>query len=262
MDRTRISYEVEKSVAKITLCRAEKFNAIDFEMAEELVQAFGKAKEDEKVRAVLLLGEGRAFCGGGDVSFFHSELSSGEMDLKPLLSKLAELAILMKKLPKPILCATQGAAAGAGFSLALLSDFCIAAETCRFIQAFVNIGLVPDTGSVYLLAKSIGVARATDLIMTGRAVSADEGKLMGFVYKVVPDELLTEEAFQWARTLADGPTSAYANMKQLLFETAFTDFEYFLLTEKDLQDKSTRSGDFREGVNAFVEKRKTVFKGR
>lgn len=261
MEWTKISYAVENHVAHIALACEEKFNAIDETMAAELLEALGLVKEDASVRAVLLTGKGRAFCGGGDVGFFYRSLATGKVDLKPLLSTLAQVALAMKQLEKPIICATQGAAAGAGFSLALLSDFCISSDSCRFIQAFVNIGLVPDTGSAYLLAKAVGVTKATDLMMTGRAVSATEGKELGFVYRVVPEEELTETAVAFAEKMAQGPTQAYGRMKKMLYLTAFGDFEYFLLNEKELQDEASATKDFKEGVFAFVEKRKAEFKG-
>lgn len=257
----KVLYEVKNQVAHITLANEEKFNAIDEEVAQALLAALQTADKADDVRAVLLLGKGKAFSGGGDVGFFYRSLATKSVDLKPLLSTLAQVALLMKKMPKPIICAAQGAAAGAGFSLALLSDFCFAGETCRFIQAFVNIGLVPDTGSAYLLAKALGTTKATELMMTGRAVSAREGKELGFVYRVEDNADLLEAATAFAEKMAQGPTLAYGRMKEMLFVTSYKDFEYFLLNEKEWQDRSSQSHDFKEGVFAFIEKRKAEFKG-
>lgn len=257
-----VSYEKIGSVARITIHNESAFNAINEEVGAALVDNFLQAKEDTTIRAIIIAGAGKAFSAGGDVGYFYRTIQNGHVDIRPLLNILAKLAVLMKTLPKPIIASTQGAAAGAGFSLALLSDYCISADNCKFIQAFVNIGLVPDTGSLYLLTKAIGTARATDLVMSGRVVSATEAAALGLVKKVVPLEALESETLAFAKEMAMGPTGAYGEMKHMLYKTEFSDFSSYLEMEIESQHRASQTDDFKEGVQAFIEKRKAHFTGQ
>lgn len=258
----KIIYTAADGVGHIVLNRPAAYNAFDESMAEQLGAALDRAEADPKVRAILITGAGKAFCAGGDVGFFHREVTAGTLNMAPLLGKLGQAALKMKKLPKPIITSVQGAAAGAGFSLALLGDFCIAAASAKFIQAFVNVGLAPDTGSAYLLAKAIGTVRTADYIMTGRAIGAEEALQAGFISQVVPEEELASAAQALAAKLAAGPTEAFGAMKEQLFLTAYSDFEAYLKREQELQLAMSKTSDFKEGVTAFVEKRKAHFTGR
>lgn len=257
----QIEYEVVDKVACITLQNPEKFNAFDISMAEELFEALRLAEGEAEVRVVLLQGAGKAFCAGADVSALHQAVQAGTLDLEPLLISLGEIAVFMKRMKKIIITAPHGVAAGAGFSLALLGDICMATPSCRFVQAFVNIGLVPDMGGMFLLTQIVGAGRAMEYSLTGRIVTAEEGKEAGFVQVLGTEEDFASRALAYAKKMADGPAIAYQVMKEQQWLVTYNKLEEYLDKERQQQLMMSRTADFAEGVAAFTEKRKAMFQG-
>jgi 2-(1,2-epoxy-1,2-dihydrophenyl)acetyl-CoA isomerase len=237
-------------------------NAIDEPMAAELLDAIAKCEKDEDVKVIVLSGAGRAFCGGGDIAFFVDEVKKPDFDLSPLINAVASVTLKMKKCPKPIICAVHGAAAGGGANLAFAADVVIAADNAKFIQAFVNIGLAPDTGGAYWLPRIIGSARAFEMFATGRAVKADEALSLGLVTEVCAPEELMDKAMAFAKKFAAGPSVSYASIKKMMFASMYEGFEEFMRTELSCQDECSRTADFVEGITAFLGKRKAEFKGK
>ncbi len=262
MEFTKLKYSVSSGIASIVLNSPKNMNAFDEVLVNEALLALDLCEQDDEVKVVVISGEGNSFSGGGDVAFFYRGIQENSIDWKNLFKLAGQWAIRIKKLPKPVIASVKGAAAGAGFSTALLSDFCIAADNTKFIQSFVHVGLVPDTGGAYLLAKTVGVNKAAELMMTGRVVTAQEAKDLGLVYQVTTIDALDSETMNLAKRLASGPTVAFTYMKKMLYQTSFSDFENFLELEAEVQAKCCMTDDFKEGVTAFVEKRKPIFQGK
>lgn len=265
MDYKMITVSREGKVETITLDYAPTLNALDMNMALELEDALKAAEADGAVKVILLTGAGRAFCGGGDIRFMKAhceEADFADKSMGPLAGKLSEIVLFIKKMKKLVICAVAGAAAGGGANLALGCDFVFAADNAKFLQAFVGIGLIPDTGGGYMLPRLIGTHRAMDMFVTGRPVSAEEAFELGLVKKVTSKEDLIPTAKAFAEKLAGGPTLAYANMKQMMFISMYQGFEDFAKEEVRLQNICAKSEDFREGITAFLKKRKAEFKGK
>ena len=262
MEFNKIRYSVSDKVASIVLNSPKNLNALDEPMLDELIVALDKCAEDESVRAVIIAGEGKSFSAGGDIGFMLKGLETGNMVLGAAVRKVGVAGLRIRNLRKPVIASIQGAAAGAGFNLALLCDFRIAAENSKFIQAFVNIGLVPDMGGTFLLTRMLGAARATELIMTGRVVKAEEALSLGLVNKVVAVEELKKTTLQFADKLSNLPGVALGNMKTLVNRAAFFGFENDLDNETEYQIQCAKTEDFKEGIKAFVEKRKPNFQGK
>ena len=205
----KIIYSAQDGIATIIMNDPSNLNAIDEQMADELLTAFQRAVQDAEVKVVVLKGLEKAFSAGGDIRYFYQRIQAGgEVSIDELIAKVGVLADHMKRMGKLIVVAVSGPAAGAGVSLALGGDFLICADNAKFILAFVNLGLVPDTGATYLLSKSVGVARALALAATGRPVNALEAQSLGLAHMVVPKAELDEAAMKLARELAAGPLVA------------------------------------------------------
>lgn len=264
MKLEKLLYSVEDGVAVITMNYMKNLNAIDEQMAEELKAALDEAEQDPEVRVVVLKGADRAFSAGGDIGYFYDLVQSGgDVNMDSLIHKCGLVANGMKKMSKIVITSVSGAAAGAGISLAVGGDFMICADNAKFILAFVNLGLVPDTGATYLLSKSIGAARTMELATTGRPMTAGEAKAVGLAYQVVPKEELTETTMTFARKLAEGPLIAYKNIKKQMYAANYADFRQYLdETEVPTQREAAASDDFKEGCCAFMEKRKPEFIGK
>lgn len=262
MELKKINFSCKDNIGLIAMCYEKNLNAIDVEMVEELLYTLDQCEKDENIKAVVISGTKRAFSAGGDVRYFYNGVKNGDLDIDPLIQKAGLVALKIKKLSKPVISSVSGAAAGAGFNLAIACDFCIAADNAKFIQAFVNIGLIPDTGGAYLLTRAIGVQRAIDMMMTGRVVSAEEAYSLGLVKEICKPEELEEKTMEFARKLANGPLVAYANVKKLVFSSEYMDFERFLEDEVASQRECAATNDFKEGVCAFFEKRKANFTGK
>jgi 2-(1,2-epoxy-1,2-dihydrophenyl)acetyl-CoA isomerase len=257
-------YQCADSVLTITLNRPDKLNALTETMLLELADAFRRAGDDSTVRAVILTGAGRGFCSGADLSAaMEQAMASGGMNYGANLRKTYNPLILgMRSLPKPIIAAVNGPAAGAGMSLALACDVRIAAESASFLQAFVKIGLVPDSGATWLLPRIIGAARALDLMLSGRKVNAQEALAMGMVNQVVPNDQLAAAVNQVAHEFANAPTKTIGYIKQAVEFALDSSLEAALNQEADLQDLAGSTDDHHEGVAAFLEKRSPHFKGQ
>jgi 2-(1,2-epoxy-1,2-dihydrophenyl)acetyl-CoA isomerase len=250
-------------VATLILNRPDKLNAFTIGLHRALAAALDEIAGDATIRAVLLTGAGRGFCAGQDLAERAQTLASGvpagpsalETWYNPLVRRL-------RRLEKPVVCAVNGVAAGAGANVALACDIVLAARSASFIQSFARIGLVPDAGGSYVLPRLVGMARASALALLGEKISAAQAAEWGLIWRVVEDEALMAEAGALARHLATQPTRALALIKQALNASPGNDLDRQLDLERDLQKIAAASEDFREGMAAFLEKRPPRFVGR
>ena len=254
---------LDSGVLSITLNRPEKLNAFNPDMHKLLRQAVERATADAQVRTVLLTGAGRGFCAGQDLSERDVSPGAAPIDLAVSLgSNYNPLVRKMRELPKPIVCAVNGVAAGAGANLALACDLVLAARSASFIQSFSKIGLIPDSGGTYFLPRLVGSARAMGLALLADKLSAEEAERIGLIWKAVDDDQLIKEAKEIATRLADGPTKGYGLLKKALAASGGNSLDAQLDLERDLQREAGFSEDYREGVSAFKAKRKPAFKGK
>ena len=254
---------LDAGVLTVTLNRPDKLNAFNPEMHKLLREALLRAADEPEVRVVVLTGAGRAFCSGQDLSERNVSPGSAPIDLSVSLgSNYNPLVRRMRELPKPILCALNGTAAGAGANVALACDVVFAARSASLIQSFSRIGLVPDSGGTFFLPRLVGLARAMGLALFAEKLSAEDAARMGLIWKVVDDAELMPEVTRIARELAAGPTKGYGLVKKALYASGGNTLDAQLDLERDLQREAGFSEDYREGVAAFLQKRKPSFKGR
>jgi len=254
---------VDAGVETITLNRPEKLNALNPEMHAQLRAALERATDDTQIRALLITGAGRGFCTGQDLAERDVSAGAAPIDLSVSLgSHYNPLVRRLRALPKPIVCAVNGVAAGAGANLALACDIVIAARSASFVQAFARLGLVPDSGGTFFLPRLIGTARAMGLALLAEPLSAERAEQWGLIWKAVDDERLADEARALARLLASGPTKGYGLLKKALDASAGNSLDAQLDLERDLQRDAGLSEDYREGVSAFKEKRAPRFTGK
>lgn len=253
-------YKNESGVATITLNRPDVYNALNDEITFELQDAFKAVAKDDTVRVVVLTGEGKAFCSGQDLKASGGETKRSFLD--SLHKRYNPIIRAMRTLPKPIICRLNGVAAGAGCSIALACDMIIAAEEATLIEVFVNIGLVPDSGSSYFLPRLVGMAKAFELCAMGSKVKAKEAEAMGLINKAVPAEQLDAAVNQYATHFSTAPTKAIGLIKKMLNKSASSTLDEMLDYEAYCQEIAGNSLDYKEGVTAFLEKRKADFKGK
>ncbi|MBH1964129.1 MAG: enoyl-CoA hydratase/isomerase family protein [Comamonadaceae bacterium] len=253
-----LQVERENGVAIVKLNRPEKLNALNEPIKAALIEVFSSLASDNGVRAIVLTGNGRSFCSGGDVSTMGA-FSAKSLEERLMVSQ--RLLLDIDAMDKPVIASVRGAVAGIGWSLALVCDQIVASDTAHFSQSFKNIGAVPDGGALQLLTQNIGVLRTKNLVLTGRRMPANEALTCGLVNRVVPDAELDESAMSFARELAEGPTLAYSIGKKLMRQLRAPSLENYMAAEMWGQTLAVLSEDHQEGARAFREKRKAVFKG-
>jgi 2-(1,2-epoxy-1,2-dihydrophenyl)acetyl-CoA isomerase len=265
MEGNPVLAALDGGVLTLTLNRPERLNAMNNPLIEAMNRELARARNDDKIRAVLLTGTGRAFCAGADLvggGPFDSTASTPP-DLGADMDRIFNPMIrAMRGLPKPIVGAINGVAAGGGANFALACDIVLAARSARFDQAFVRISLMPDLGGTWFLPHAVGDARARALAMLGSSLPAEEAERMGMVWQVVDDAALMDEASKLARRLAAGPTLSYAAIKRAINLAATNTLDQQLDLERDSQKALGQSADCREGVAAFLAKRPAEFTGR
>jgi len=254
--------ERSDGVLEVALNRPESLNAINHELVAGLSEQLDIAAGDDDVRAMLLRGEGRGFCAGGDIRLFVETLATDGGIPRSLPDGLHAMIEKIRNVPKPIVACVHGAAAGAGFSLMLACDLVVAADTAKFNLAYTAIGAAPDGSSTYFLPRHVGMKKATEMFMAPRNMTAPEALALGLINRIIPAAELLEQARQMARLLAVGPTFAYGRVKHLVNATWNNDLHTQLDLETDAITSSSRTVDFREGITAFMAKRPPAFKGR
>lgn len=258
-----VKYERDENVAVITFNRPEALNALSLQLTKDLRAAIEQAISD-KVRAVVLTGEGRAFCSGGDLREMQSMWKKEgriEAFLEEPLAELHRVIRLIRETPIPFVAAVQGVCAGAGTNFALCCDLVLAAENATFNEAFVRIGLSPDCGGSFFLPRAVGEKLAAELFMTGDALTAERAASIGMINRVVAPENLMSEAVNLAKKLALAPTASIGRIKKMLNASFSNDLQSQLDLEHEMQIESGKANDFKEGVQAFFEKRQPNFTG-
>ena len=267
MTHETLDFELENGLASITLNRPDVLNSMNEIMLRELLDVTEHLSSDASVRAVLLTGTGRGFCAGADLA--EAVAAGGTRDDRGRRAKDAmvryynPIALNLSRMPKPVVCAVNGIAAGGGVGLALSCDVVFAAQSAAFVQVFVpQLGIIPDVGSTWFLPRLLGNARAMGLMLSGEKLSAQRAEQWGLIWKCCEDEKLMTEAAGFAQKLAQGPTQGIASTKQALQSAAHNNLEAQLQLEADVQRWCCASEDAQEGFHAFVEKRQPHFKGR
>lgn len=258
-----IRFETSDGVAELTLNRPDVLNSFHLDMAREVQDALEQAESNDEIRALLLTGEGRGFCAGQDLAAVPLGDDAPLPDLaETVRAQYNPIVRAIREMPKPVVCAVNGVAAGAGANLAFACDIVLASSTASFIQSFSRIGLVPDSGGTFFLPRLVGLARASGLALLGERLSAQQARDWGLIWDIVePAELMTKGR-ALAAFLATQPTKGLGLTKQLLNASLLNDLDAQLELEARLQAEAGWTDDFLEGVQAFREKRKPVFRGR
>jgi 2-(1,2-epoxy-1,2-dihydrophenyl)acetyl-CoA isomerase len=256
---TTIDVERRGAVALVTINNSARKNALTLEMRQALLDVFRGFVTEEAVRAVVLSGAGDAFCAGADVTVM------GGRDVAALRTRMRTMHALISAvhgLDKPVVAAIRGPAVGIGFGLAMAGDLALAAPSAKFAQVFGRIGLAPDAGTIWFLARQMGFTRAKELVFSGRSVDAEEALALGLVHRIVPDDQVLDAALEQARGYAEGPTLALAMAKQMFASSVAPSLEQFLEIELLVQPALMQSSDHAEGTASFKEKREPRFTGR
>lgn len=258
MTYEKLLFTESDGVATLSLNRPDKLNSFDRQLSDELIHALDHCATEPAIRAVLLTGEGRAFCAGQDLA---EAIAPGTKIEDILTTQYNPIMRRIRALKKPVIAAVNGVAAGAGANIAYACDLTLAAEGANFIQSFINIGLIPDSGGTFTLPRLVGMQRAFGQMILAPKVSAKEAEAQGMIWKAVPDGELLNEATALAKKLAAMPTKAIALTKEALNRSQGSTLDAQLDVENELQTIAGRSHDYNEGVKAFLEKRKPVYKG-
>lgn len=260
MHYENIEFETQNGVGIIRLNRQDVLNSFNYPMAKEAHHALDVCEKDEAIRAIVFTANGRGFCAGQDL---EEAMEEGAPSISEIVDHTySPLIKRIRNIEKPVIGAINGVAAGAGANIALSFDITFAAESASFIQSFSNIGLVPDSGGTFFLPRLIGMQRATAQMFLANKVSAQEAKQLGMIYEVVPNEELQEAAMACAMKLAKRPTIGIGLTKRALNQSMFNSLEDQLDVERNLQDEASASDDHKEGVQAFLEKRKPNYTGK
>ncbi|KPK28961.1 MAG: enoyl-CoA hydratase [Desulfobacterales bacterium SG8_35_2] len=263
MAYNNINFLIEDGVGIITLNRPEVLNSFNREMGKEVQGAFSRAGENAEIRAILLTGEGRAFCAGQDLEEAAPPNGSPPPEIGLIVRQTYNPIIrFIRNIEKPVVCAVNGVAAGAGANIALACDFVITSEKATFIQAFCKIGLIPDSGGTYFLPRLVGIPRAAAMMMLGDKINAQEALEMGLIHNVFPEEIFRDESLKFAKYLATKPTKGLGLIKKALNQSLSNDLETQLELEAKLQSEAGATVDSKEGIQAFLEKRIPKFIGR
>lgn len=254
-----ITYEITDRVAVITMNRPDKFNAFTERMHKEIIEALKQAQKDQEVRCILFTGAGRAFNAGQDLG----DVIGQEVDFGGFLrTRYNPMVMQFQKTEKPIVAAINGVAAGAGMSVALACDLRVMSAKASLVNAFINIGLVPDSGGCYFLPRIVGLGKALELAMLGEKITAEEAQRIGLVNQVFPAEDFAEQALAYARKLASLPTKGIGLIKRTMYKGLQLDLEETLEYEAYAQEIAGKTDDHKEGVTAFIEKRAPFFTGQ
>ena len=258
-----VDYSVTDGVGTIVFGRPDVLNAFDDELGFAVLRAVEEAASDETVRCIVLTGAGRAFCAGEDLGALAETYGQDRVPElgQTLIDRYNPLIKALRSAPKPVVAAVNGVAAGAGASIALACDYRIASDRAKFVLAFIKVGLVPDSGAVWFLAKTIGEARALDLATSGRPVGAEEALRLGIVNEVVADDEIEKRWREVSAELASGPTTAYALTKRLVYDASERTLADQLEAEIGAQTGAGKTSDHLEGVKAFLAKRPPRFEG-
>lgn len=256
MEYKTIQFGIRDGIATLMLSRPQVMNALNTKMRAEITHALTSLPE--QVRCVVMTGSGRAFCSGQDLTD-----AGAAVDLESTLRDEYEPMLhAVRNCPVPVIAAVNGTAAGAGANLALLADVVIAAESASFIQAFTRIGLIPDAGGTWIIPRAVGAARAMGMMLFADAIPAKQAADWGLIWEAIPDDEFTQGVAARARHLANGPSAAYRAIREAVAASFDNDLDGQLMLESRLQGQAGRSADFREGVQAFLEKRVPAFTGR
>jgi 2-(1,2-epoxy-1,2-dihydrophenyl)acetyl-CoA isomerase len=258
-DASSLLFERVGAVAKLTLNRPAAANAINLSLARELMRAAIECDEDDSIRCVLLTGTGRFFCAGGDVRSFAEAGATIASLLKEMTGYFHMAIARFMRMNKPLLVAVNGIAAGAGFSLALLGDLVLAARNAQFTSAYSALGLSSDGGLSWTLPRLVGLRRAQEILLTNRTLSSEEAATLGLITRIVDSESISPEALQLAHELANGPTAAHGKLRNLLLRSGETSLEAHLEAESRALSELSRTAHGREGIAAFVARRKADF---
>lgn len=256
---THILFSIENGVARITFNRPQVFNSMHHAMRMEILEALETCEKDASIRAVYITGSGKAFCAGEDLQEVTDP--NGPSLTEIISTGYNPIVLKIRNLEKPVVAAVNGVAAGAGANIALACDIAVATESASFTQAFSKIGLIPDSGGTWTLPRLVGFQRATALMMLSDKISALDAAAIGMIWKVFPDETFAADSLKLAETLAQMPTRGLALTKKALNQSFSNDFSAQLAVEDQLQNMAGQTHDYKEGVAAFLEKRKPVFKG-
>lgn len=254
-----IGFEISEKIGIIRLNRPDVLNSFNKQMGREMQKALDICSKDENIRAVVITGEGRAFCAGQDLA----EVVTPGVEIKSIVAETYNPTIRMiREIEKPVICVVNGVAAGAGANIALACDITVASESANFIQSFSKIGLIPDSAGTFFLPRLVGTQRAMGLMMLGDKLSAEKARDWGMIWEVFPDDKSYEEGFNIARKLAEMPTRGLGLTKKGVNKGFNSDLNTQLDLEEELQAEAGSTYDYNEGVQAFLEKRKPVFKGK